>query len=704
MAVDLFGAMRGVFSTSLLFCCLLLLLGSSISHPLCIDSRAPFTLNSPLKFCPYNGSSCCNSTEDSQVEKQFQVMNVSNPGCASLLKSILCARCDQFSAELFIVSSTPRPVPLLCNSTASAKSSKSIQIVKDFCSEVWDTCQNVPISNSPFVPSLQVQTGAQGKRIFTKLTELWKSKTDFCNAFGGVSDEESVCFDGEPVTLNSTETPSPPYGLCLEKMGNGSYLNMVAHPDGSNRVFFSNQMGKIWLATLPDEGSGGTLVLDESNPFVDLTDQVHFETTIGMLGMAFHPQFAQNGRFFASFNCDKVKWAECTGRCSCNSDVNCDPSKLVSDNGAQPCQYQSVIAEYSANDTASDSSLAKSAKPSEVRRIFTMGLPFRSQHGGQILFGPTDGYLYFMMGDGGGGSGDPYNFAQNKKSLLGKIMRLDIDNIPSAAEIDKLSLWGNYSTPKDNPVDEDKELQPEIWALGLRNPWRCSFDSERPSYFVCADTGQDLYEEVDVITKGGNYGWRLYEGPYPFIPKESPGGNTSLKSINPIFPIMGYNHSEINKKEGSAAITGGYFYRSMTDPCTYGRYLYADLYAGAMWAGIENPENSGNFSTSKIPFSCAHDSPIQCDSVSGSSLPALGYIYSFGEDNNKDIYILASSGVYRVVRPSRCSYTCSKENATATATPGSSSPKSQATRLSNNLHASLVLKFSSLLMLLLGFV
>lgn len=97
--------------------------------------------------------------------------------------------------------------------------------------------------------------------------------------------------------------------------------------------------------------------LDESSPFMDLTDEVHFDTAFGMMGMAFHPNFAQNGRLFASFNCDKVKWPGCTGRCSCNSDVDCDPSKLSSDNGAQPCQYQTVIAEYSTNGTASQPSL-----------------------------------------------------------------------------------------------------------------------------------------------------------------------------------------------------------------------------------------------------------------------------------------------------------------------------------------------------------
>ncbi|XP_027330764.1 HIPL1 protein-like isoform X1 [Abrus precatorius] len=696
--------MKGFLSISFLFCCFFLLLDSSTALPLCVDSRAPFTLNTTLRFCPYNGSTCCNSTEDALLQKRFQLMNISDTACASLLKSILCAKCDPFSAELFTVQSNPRSVPVLCNSAIPPNSTQSKAAVQDFCSEVWDTCQTVSIMNSPFSPSLQSQGGGTPvKTNATKLTELWQSKTDFCNAFGGASNNESVCFEGKPIVLNDTETPiSPPHGLCLEKIGNGSYLNMVAHPDGSNRAFFSSQMGKVWLATIPDEGSGGQLELDVPNPFVDLTDQVYFDTQFGMMGMAFHPNFANNGRFFASFNCDKNKWSGCDGICSCNSDVNCDPSKLPNDNGAQPCQYQTVIAEYTANGSASQPSLATSAKPTEVRRIFTMGLPFTSQHGGQILFGPNDGYLYFMMGDGGG-SGDPYNFAQNKKSLLGKIMRLDIDNIPSASEINKLGLWGSYSIPKDNPFSEDKGLQPEIWALGLRNPWRCSFDSERPSYFFCGDVGQDLYEEVDLITKDGNYGWRVYEGTYPFIPTESPGGNTSLNSINPIPPILGYNHSEVNKNEGSASITGGYVYRSKTDPCMYGRYLYADLYAGAVWAGIEEPENSGNFSSNKIPFNCAHDSPIQCDNVPGSSLPALGYIYSFGEDNKKDVYVLTSAGVYRVVPPSRCSYTCSLEKATTTTPPSPSPSPSHATHWSY-FSGYMFLHLSSFFLLLMGFM
>lgn len=127
------------------------------------------------------------------------------------------------------------------------------------------------------------------------------------------------------------------------------------------------------------------------------------------------------------------------------------------------------------------------------------------------------------------------------------------------------------------------------------------------------------------------------------------------------------------------------------------RYLYADLYSGALWAATEDPENSGNFSTSTIPFGCARDSPIQCSTVPESALAALGYIFSFGEDNSKNIYLLTSSGVYRVVPPSRCNYTCSMENGTAVASPSpTTSPPSHANRLSP------VILLSALLMLLIG--
>lgn len=121
---------------------------------------------------------------------------------------------------------------------------------------------------------------------------------------------------------------------------------MVAHTDGSNRAFFANQKGQIWLASIPEMGSGGSLDIDESNPYLDLTDEIHYDSGSGLMSIEIHPNFTQNGRLFASFNCDKSDRPGCGGRCACNSDVDCDPAKLEHANGVQPCQYQTVVAEY----------------------------------------------------------------------------------------------------------------------------------------------------------------------------------------------------------------------------------------------------------------------------------------------------------------------------------------------------------------------
>eukprot|EP01018_Ginkgo_biloba_P013416 Gb_26293 [translate_table: standard] len=593
-------------------------------------------------------------------------------------------KCDKFSADLFLIQQQEdRSVPLLCNSTLQTNSSTLGSTWQSYCSQVWDACQNASIFNSLFAPSLQGGSPrAPANMMYTKLIELSQSKNDFCTAFGGTTNGEDACFNGTPFVPNVTNDELPPHGVCLEKIGNGVYLNLVPHPDGSNRVFLASKTGQVWLAKLPDENSSGPLELDESSPFIDLSDQIVSDADFGLLGLAFHPDFEKNGRFFASFNCDKKKGSTCLGRCACNPDAGCDPSQLGTDSGAMPCQFHSIIAEYTVNGSSTSPSEAMTANPMEVRRIFMMGLPFRSHHGGQILFGPTDKYLYFMMGDGGN-RGDPFNFAQNKKALLGKILRLDVDNMPSTDKENK-SLWGNYSIPLDNPFAEDKELIPEIWALGLRNPWRCSFDSLKPTYFICADVGQEGYEEVDLITKGGNYGWRVYEGVNLYTPPWSPGGNTSAGSIHPIFPVLGYDHKSVNPQEGSASITGGYVARSELDPCLFGRYLYADLFGTAMWSAVESPTGSGNFSSTKVAYNCSTKSPMPCTYAAETRNPTLELIYSFAEDNRKNLYMLTANGVYRVVNPRDCNFVCKNDLSTAGPTtdpeespsPSSSPPSS----------------------------
>ncbi|MCL7043577.1 hypothetical protein MKW94_010197, partial [Papaver nudicaule] len=568
----------------------------------------PLLRGSLIQLCNLHYSVvCCDSKQDLRLQKAFQAMNISDPCCASVYKSILCANCDMFSADLFKIESGTRTVPVLC--TTSTDSTKSKGPANDLCSKVWDSCQSEPVVDSPFLQSVTRSATdiTSVDSTSSKLNDHWQSKSGFCKDFGKSSEDGEICYDGKSSSLQKKEAhPQPISGICLKKVANGSYLDMVSYPDGSNRIFLGSLQGKIWLATVPEEGSG--------------------EELLGFMSMAFHPNFASNGRFFVSYNCDKIQWSGCSGKCSCNTKVNCDPSKLRSPNGAFPCQYHS----------------ATRVEPLEVRRIFTMGIAFRGAHGGQILFGP-DGYLYFMTGDDESET-DSYNFGQNKKSLLGKIPRFDVENIPSATEISKLDLYGNYSIPKDNPYSDDKELRPKIWALGFRNPWHCSFDSERSSYFVCGDAGQDQYEEVDIVTRGGNYGWPFYEGAFPYHHLNTSGNKYMMTSTYFISPTIGYNHSIANTNYGSASITCGFFYRSKTDPCLYGN---------CNMGGTEDPENSGNFTTSKLPYSCAHNSPIQCN-----------------------VFFLTGSSVLRVGRPSRCNYACIKKNYTTSENPRQESPAS----------------------------
>ncbi|XP_026419481.1 HIPL1 protein-like [Papaver somniferum] len=594
----------------------------SMGRLILILIEAPYAPKIPLGFCPNDESVCCDSNQDLEMKKVFQSMNISDPACGSLVKSIFCAKCNQFSADLFRNDSGTRMVPVLCTFSETSTLSKT----SSFCSRVWNACKAEPILNSPFVSSLQGRTEVMVRSTPSKLTDICQSKSDFCRIFGGSSEDRLVCFNGSSASLHNTVNSRPPSGICLEQVTNGRYFHMDAHPDGSNRVFLASQQGKIWLATVPKEGNGEEIVIDESNLFVDLTDIVHVNIVHGLMSIAFHPRFVRNGRFFASYICD----------------------------GENGLDVMEGVHEIRGN-------------PSEVIRIFTMGIAFKNAIASQILFGP-DGYLYLLTGDGETEL-STYNLAQNKKSVLGKVLRFDVDKFSSAAELSKHSAWGNYSIPGDNPYIHEKESLPEIWALGFRHPWRCSFDSERSSYFLCGDSGKDQYEEVDIVMKGGNYGWPYFEGDFPFHSLNSSGGNTNMNSTNFISRVMGYDHSDANTNEGSSSIVGGFFYRSETDSCLYGKYIFLDLYRCAIWAGTENPENSGNFTSVKVPFSCAHNSPLQCKFEKTHPHLNLNYVFSMGSDNRKDIFLLTSKGVLRIAHPSRCNYKSSKEKFTTSQIP-----------------------------------
>ena len=299
--------------------------------------------------------------------------------------------------------------------------------------------------------------------------------------------------------------------------------------DGSNRIFVATQPGTIHVfENDPD--------VDEMQTFLDLRKRVHYKVPEhneeGFLGLAFHSKFKDNGEFFVYYTKDYEDKADRKSIISRFRVANDDPNR---------------------GDPASE----------EV--IMEIPQPEWNHNGGTIIFGP-DGYLYVGMGDGGFG-GDPQKNGQNLGTLLGKALRIDVDN-----RDDDLA----YAIPKDNPFVGREGARGEIWAYGIRNIWRMAFDRETGDLWA-GDVGQNLWEEIDLITKGGNYGWNLREGMHKFVdPKTDAKGSDPRPDL--IEPIWEYHH-DLGK-----SITGGNVYRGKAVPELAGGYLYADFVGGQIWA------------------------------------------------------------------------------------------------------------------------
>ncbi len=292
---------------------------------------------------------------------------------------------------------------------------------------------------------------------------------------------------------------------------------VTAPPGDTERIFIVEQRGKILIV------KNGTLL---AVPFLDIQDLVStgsFFDERGLLGLAFHPSYAENGTFYLNYN------------------------------GAAD---STTIARY---QVSGDPDLADPASADIVLKIHQ---PRTNHNGGTLAFGPSDGYLYIGMGDGGG-SGDPDNLAQNDATLLGKILRIDVDSSPL------------YSVPPDNPFVGPGPPLDEIWAKGLRNPYRWSFDRLTGDMYI-ADVGQFSWEEIDFqpATSSGaeNYGWRLMEGNHCFNPPTDcdPGGLT--------YPVHEYSHGP------GCSVTGGYVYRGAAIPELQGHYFFADWCSAQIWS------------------------------------------------------------------------------------------------------------------------
>jgi hypothetical protein len=329
---------------------------------------------------------------------------------------------------------------------------------------------------------------------------------------------------------------------------------------GDSRLFITQQSGKIVIWD-------GTRLLPA--PFIDLSSIISCCGERGLLSVAFHPRYQQNGRFFVYY----------TDR---SGNIN--------------------IARYSVS--ASNPNVADAASGVV---LLTVLHPTNANHnGGQLQFGP-DGYLYAGTGDGGAG-GDPPNNAQNTNVLLGKLLRIDVDS------------GTLYGIPPGNPFASGAGGKPEIWAYGLRNPWRFSFDRSTGDLWI-GDVGQNEWEEIDfqpVTSVGGeNYGWRRMEATHCFNP------STNCRTPDMTLPIAEYSHGS------GCSVTGGYRYRGSREHRLQGLYFYSDYCAGTLWAISQT--TSGTF-------------------VSQSVLSTGLSVSSFGEDVNGELYLADISGgaVYQI--------------------------------------------------------
>lgn len=325
--------------------------------------------------------------------------------------------------------------------------------------------------------------------------------------------------------------------------------------DGSGRIFIVEQRGRIFSVDIHNPG--------EARLFLNIEDRVDDGADeMGLLGLAFHPDFSENGYFYINYT----------------------------DNEA------TVISRFNLSSTDPGQ-----ADPDSEYLIIAFEQPYSNHNGGQIAFGPDDGYLYIATGDGGG-SGDPQNNSQDRQTLLGKILRVDVDRQDEGL---------TYAIPPDNPFKgNEQNVREEIYAYGLRNPWRFSFDP-KTSRLWAADVGQNKMEEINIVEKGKNYGWNIMEGTLCFNPPS--GCDTSGLAL----PIFEYEHPI------GRSVTGGYVYRGQRLPIIYGAYIYADYVTGMIW-GLWYEE----------------DEEIQNYILVETDLR----ISSFGIDEENELYISAFDG------------------------------------------------------------
>lgn len=309
---------------------------------------------------------------------------------------------------------------------------------------------------------------------------------------------------------------------------------MTGAGDGSGRLYVASQTGEIYFFDEDDEN------VEEPELFMDLSKLVSYkdrENEEGFLGMAFHPEFKENGKLYVYYTTSQ-----------------------------RP--HVSIVSEFSTMEGSGN----KLGDPNSERELMRIDQPFWNHNGGTVAFGP-DGYLYIALGDGGKGN-DPLKSAQDLSKLLGSVLRIDVDT-----KDDGLA----YGIPKDNPLVGRSNVWPEIYAWGIRNIWRMSFDPVTNELWA-ADVGQNEWEEIDLIRKGGNYGWSLREGAHRFTLDGEKGSDVDEKYIE---PLVEYPHTD----DWGKSVTGGLVYRGKDTPSLDGYYLYGDYVSGRLWAMKIDPKS-----------------------------------------------------------------------------------------------------------------
>jgi len=333
--------------------------------------------------------------------------------------------------------------------------------------------------------------------------------------------------------------------------------------DGTGRLFVVEQTGKIRVIR------NGVLL---ATPFLDISSQISTGGERGLLGLAFHPKFKTDGRFYVDFT-------NANGNTTIRQyRVSPDPDRAMS---------------------------------SSARNIITIAQPYANHNGGMITFGP-DGYLYIGMGDGGG-AGDPGNRAQSLQTLLGKILRINVNGSAGTR---------HYLIPTSNPYVGRTGLD-AIWSRGLRNPWRFSFDRLTGDLWI-GDVGQARYEEIDRAKvssastsrgRGANFGWRQMEGSHCYDPA------TGCSRTGKVLPAVEYTHAD------GCAVTGGYVYRGSANPSLYGKYIFGDFCSGKIWT-----------------FPSGARWPVGRTLLMDTGLS----ISSFGQDQAGELYVVDRGGaIYR---------------------------------------------------------